>query len=124
MKVKNLTADQLTECLDKLNKTKGYKITFNRYPEKNGNWLHFTIKSGFSKIPGARISSSGRNLVSASWHAHGYLFDIILTEYPDAVIKSLDNEIYSNNSYITGNWKDWNCGSRMEPCFMSETSIL
>ena len=124
MKVENLTAEQLDRCIAKLNKVKGYKIEYNRHPERNGNYLHFTIKSEVSKIPGARTSSSGRNLVSASWHAHGYLFDIILTEYPDAVIKSLDSKIYSKNGHVSGNWQDRNIGSIMEPCYFSETSIL
>ena len=120
MKVKNVTTEQLTKALENVNKEQGYNLEFNRYPEKSGNFLNFTIKSKQSGVPGARVSHSGRNLISASWHAHGYLFDEILEIQPDAIIKTVGSTVDSNG----GNWKDWNCGSQFSPCFMSETSIL
>ena len=58
--------------------------------------------------------------MSASWHAHGYLFDKIFELDPDAVIKSLDKTITAD----AGNWEDMNVGSYYSPVYMSETSIL
>ena len=80
------TKSQVQQAIDNVNKKHGYKIEFNR-ADQSGKWFNFTIKSK-SGIPGARISHSGRNLASASWHAHGYLFDELLEINPDAVIHS------------------------------------
>ena len=120
MKVKGLTVDQLSKSIETINKKHGYKIVFNRYPERIGNYLHFTIKSESSKIPGARISSSGRNLISASWHAHGYLFNEIFNINKEAIIHSGTQKITIDE----GNWIDRNIGSIIYPCYFSETSIL
>lgn len=106
-------------ALERVNQQHGYKLEFNRF-EKRGNWIHFTIQSEKSGIPGARTSHSGRNLVSASWHAHGYLFDEIFKIEPDAVIWSAGEKITREH----GNWQDKNIGSIMQPCYYSETSIL
>ena len=120
MKVKNITTNQLKTALNMVNIKHGYKLIFNRFPEKKGNFLHFTIKSEESGISGARTSHSGRNLISASWHAHGYLFEEILAIEPTAIIKSLDKTIDING----GNWQDSNIGSQMRPMLFSDTSIL
>ena len=120
MQVKNISIDQLEQAVSDVNIIYDYKLMFNRYPERKGNYLHFTIKSEKSGIKGARLSWSGRKLTAASWHAHGYLFDAILDIEPKALIKSLDKTIDING----GNWQDWNCGSIMQPIYMSETSIL
>ena len=120
MRVKGISENQLNTCLNKVNKEQGYELIYNREPEKKGNFLHFTIKSKKSGISGARYSASGRKLINASWHAHGYLFDAILELNPNSIIYSGTNKITFEN----GNWQDWNCGSMFEPCYMSETSIL
>ena len=114
------TASRLTvqTAISAVNEKYGYQLELNR-DEYKGKWFHFTIKSK-SGIPGSRTSYSGRKLAAASWHAHGYLFATILDIEPDAVIVSLGKTINAEG----GNWQDWNCGSMMEPIFMSETSIL
>lgn len=112
------TESTVVKALDNVNKEHGYKITFNRN-DQSGKWFNFTIKSEKSGIPGSRTSHSGRRLISASWHAHGYLFDAILAIDKKAIIKSLDKTIDING----GNWQDMNIGSMMCPMHMSETSI-
>lgn len=113
--VSNLT---LIAALNNVNQSKGYKLSFNRF-EKIGKYFHFTIQTP-SKIPGARVSFSGRNLAKASWHAHGFLFDEIFKIEPEAFIYSGGQKITKDN----GNWIDRNIGSNYFPCMFSQTSIL
>ena len=120
MKVKGITVKQLNECLQKVNKEHGYKLIYNREPEQKGNYIHFTIRSEKSGIPGARTSWSGRNMVSASWHSHGYLFDNIYDLNPDAIIVCGRTRYECKDD----NWQDYNIGSIMQPCYFSGTSIL
>jgi hypothetical protein len=115
----NAKRSTVIEAIEKINNDHGYKIILNK-DEIQGKWFYFTIRSEVSGIPGARNSCSGRKLVSASWHSHGYLFDEIFEIEPDALI-------YSGGEKITkqyGNWQDRNIGSHYQPCYFSETSIL
>jgi hypothetical protein len=107
------------KALETVNKKHGYKIIFNRC-DQSGKWLNFTIRSEKSNIPGARVSHSGKNLTSASWHAHGFLFDEIFKLDPDAIIQSAGAKITKEH----GNWIDKNIGSINAPCYFSDTSIL
>lgn len=107
------------QAVDNVNKKHGYKIILNR-DEIKGKYFHFTIKSEKSGISGSRTSHSGRKLISASWHAHGYLFDEIFKIDKKAVIHSLEMKI----DISQGNWQDRNIGSNFHPMYFSETSIL
>lgn len=120
MKVKGITIEQLNDCLNKVNKDHGYKLIYNRHPERQGNFIVFTIRSEKSGIAGARTSHSGRNMPSASWHAHGYLFDNIWDINPQARIDTGGTKM-TNRSF---NWQDRNIGSMMQPCMFSSTSLL
>jgi hypothetical protein len=121
MKLKGITVAQLTECLESVNRERGYKLIFNRRPEIKGEYIHFTIRSERSKIPGARTSYRGVNLISASWHSHGYLFDKIWDINPNAIIYSGSLKMTSKKD----NWQDYNIGSIMlYPMRFSQTSIL
>jgi hypothetical protein len=112
------TIDQLRETLKITNEKHGYKLEFNRLEQSTRNRVLFTLKSP-SKIKGARISHSGRNLPKASWHAHGNFFDELFIINPQAVVFSLDKKITVNE----GNWSDYNIGSHFKPMMASETSI-
>lgn len=120
MRIKGLTITELHRALDRVNKEQGYQLIFNRYPEKKGNFYNFTIRSKKSGIAGSRTGFTGRKLISASWHAHGYFFDEVLKMNNEAIIWSGKNKITSES----GNWIDWNIGSLMYPMSYSETSIL
>jgi hypothetical protein len=114
----NASYNTVAKAIENVNKERGYNIEFNRN-DYSGKWFNFTLKSK-SGIPGARTSSSGRNLACASWHAHGYVFDEIFKIEPEA-------KIYSGGDIITKdqvNWIDRNIGSIMSPCMFSDTSIL
>lgn len=131
MKVKGISEAALRECLERVNREHSYQLRFNREPELNGNWLIFTIRSEKSGIPGSRNTRHGRRSVSASWRAHGYLFDEILRREPDAIIYSgtgSDNKprkIYKDQSgEVIGNWENIPVSSCMQPCMMSDCDIL
>ena len=111
--------ETVINAINEINARFNYKIELNR-DDQQGKWFHFTIKSEKSGIPGSRYSWSGRKLVSASWHAHGHLFDEIFKEDPNAIIWSAGNKI----TIESGNWQDKNIGSYFCPVYFSETSIL
>lgn len=115
----NAKVSTLYSAIQTVNNRHGYDLIFNRY-DINGKYVHFTIRSRKSGISGARTSHSGRNLPSASWHAHGFLFEEIFRIEPTAVIWSLGQKITADS----GNWIDRNVGSMMCPCYFSELSIL
>jgi hypothetical protein len=113
------TASELTVkiAIEKVNLKRNYQISLNR-AEQKGKWFHFTLKSP-SKVSGARTSWSGRNMPKASWHAHGFVMDAIFDIDPAAKIVSLGKILEKDF-----NWEDKQIGSIMQPCWMSETSIL
>jgi hypothetical protein len=116
------TASKLTvqAAIDQVNSDHGYQLRIKEdRQEPRSKWqYHFTITSP-SKIPGAKLSHSGRNIAAASWHAHGYLFDEILCIDPGAVIQTFNGAIDSEG----GNWIDFNVGSLYAPMMASEGSI-
>lgn len=114
----NTSFSNLTQALEAVNTKHGYKLSFDRL-ETKGKYIFFTLKTA-SKIPGARVSWSGRNLPKASWHAHGYLFDEIFNLDSTAIIYSGEQKI----TKMQGNWIDRNIGSHFAPCMYSQTSIL
>lgn len=124
MRIKNVTRKTLELALGNVNKEHGYKLIFKRSPEQIGNYLHFTIQSERSGIPGARYSWTGRKLPAASWHAHGYLFDEILNLERSAIIKTAHSQVMFKDGSIAGNWEDVEIGSMFKPVTMSQTSIL
>lgn len=115
----NAKRSTVISAMENVNNKHGYKLILNR-DEIKGKWYHFTIRSEKSGIAGSRTSWSGRNMVSASWHAHGYLFDEIFNIEPDSKVISMGKEITREK----GNWQDRNIGSMVSPCCFSETSIL
>jgi hypothetical protein len=114
----NVNETVVMAAINNVNTKHGYKIELNR-ADYTGKWFNFTIKSK-SKIPGARVSHSGRNIAAASWHAHGYLFDEIFALEPNAVIVSQGRKITKDQ----GNWVDQQVGSMMNPKMFSDLSIL
>ena len=111
------TRQQVADAIASVNTERGYEIKLNRN-DQQGKWFNFTLKTR-GGIPGARTSWSGRNLPSASWHAHGYVMDKIFELNPDAVIVSLGKKLYAGFE-----WEDTQIGSRANPVYFSSTSIL
>ena len=112
------TKEQVLQAIEIVNNREGYQISLNRADQKN-KWFNFTLKSP-SKVLGAKVSPTGRNLPKAGWHAHGYIFDEIFGLNPDAVIWSYGKKIDVNS----GNWQDIQMGSLRRPCWASGLSIV
>jgi hypothetical protein len=116
------TAKETTvrDAIGMVNLEHGYKIIFNQWSQR-GKWFNFTIRSEHSGISGSRYGSDmNRRLISASWHAHGYIIDTIFELEPDSILISMGKKFTADTWY----WEDRNIGSRSQPCYFSETSIL
>ncbi len=117
--ITNATIQQLENALDVLQNEYNYPlVAFQNIEQKTSNRRQFTLKA-VSKERGARTSASGRNMPKASWHVHGYFFDILMNADKNVFIRSAGNLITFDN----GNWTDWNVGSMYSPCMFSSTSI-
>lgn len=116
----NATIEQLNEALVKVNAKYDGNISFNTLEQKTKNVVTFTL-SAKSKLKGARKSASGRNLPKASWHVHGYLFDVLFSINPSCYVRSIGRKITKGKG--NGNWVDYNVGSIMYPVKASELSI-
>lgn len=81
------TKETVLFAIEQVNNEQGYQLDLDRF-DTSGKWVNFTLKSK-SKIPGARVSWSGRNLAKASWHAHGFVMDKIFEIEPDAELYHL-----------------------------------
>ena len=119
MKIKGLSIEQLETALSNVNKKYSYNLRFVKGISKNGNFLNCRIRSEKSNIEGASKSVNGRNSVSASWHAHCYFFDELYDMNPTTLIYTGGLKMRSK----AANWRDYNVGSKVNPCFASELSI-
>ena len=120
MKIRNVSIEEVEQALERVNKAQGYRLIFNREPEKKGSFVHCTIRSEKSKIHGASVSWQGRNSPSASWEAHGYFFEELFKIRDSVTIDTRGKRMYSNND----NWDDFNIGSRMYPFFASDNAYF
>ncbi len=139
MRATHTTREALEKALAAVNKRYAGNIIFNRLDSASGTGtsFNFTLRCKDSKALGHRrgfptFQGSGkapggtkrRRLPSACWHVHGYFFDALLAETPEAVIVtsgSLANPLPENKITIeSGNWQDWDIGSQMNPYMMSE----
>ena len=112
------TIQQLNEALSYIN-DKHFKgnVIYNREPEQNGRYVHFTLRVKDSSGPGARRGfHNRRKLVSACWHVHGELFEYLFTHFDNIVIVAGDKKMRDNYD----NWQDWNIGSVYQPMYYSE----
>lgn len=112
----NSSVAELVQVLNDINEEYAGNIRFNRYPEKVGNRLRFTLRVSDSKRIGARVGHTGRRLISACYHAHGHFFEALFKRNPNAKIISRGKTITAN----AGNWNDCNIGSIMQPLYFSE----
>jgi len=121
MFAKNTTINELEKVLAEVAKKYNNNLIFNRI-EQTGRRVLFTLRVKDSSGSGARVSNSGRKMISACWHCHGDFFDELLKQNPKSEILSLGNKrIYKDSDGATiGNWEDISCGSQMYPSYMSE----
>ena len=116
--ITNATIKELDQAMKEVNKLYDNNIIYNRRPDQiNTNRIAFTIRCKDSKGSGARISPSSRRMISACWHVHGKLFDILFDLRPDITIRATGKLITIDQ----GNWLDKQIGSYMDPFYYSES---
>ncbi len=118
MKIKGISIPELTIAMSYVSVRK-YEdnITFNRKPERKGNWLHFTLTVEDTSGPGARRSHQGRKVKAACWHAHRDIMEEIFDIAPGAVLVAAmaryeGREGFARTYPATG---ETNIGSMIEP---------
>lgn len=121
MYTRKTTVEELETALKVVNKKYENNLTWNRSPEQTPNGIAFTLRTieSVGHFEGVRISTSGRRLPNACWHAHGYFFDALFRINPEATITSRGKKI--TNDY--GNWEASNIGSQMLPMYFSEACL-
>ncbi len=87
MKVKGVTIQELRAIVARV----GFycyceNLEFNREPEKQGNFIFFTLRTKESAKPGHRRSHSGRLGYTACWHVYRDVFEEILHMHTEAII--------------------------------------
>ena len=87
MKIKGPTVDDLIAAVSIVSREQyDGNITFNRYPEKVGNFTHFTLRVINSRGPGAKVSASGRRSVALCWHGHRDVMIKLFKTHPNALL--------------------------------------
>jgi hypothetical protein len=90
------------------------RLTNVRERESGLLWIDVRLSVKNSRGPGSRFSpTSGRRVSAACWHAHGYFFDALPT---GTKIQARGHTFRSGDV-----WRDWNIGSVMNRCRMSES---
>jgi hypothetical protein len=113
------TTGQLELALRMTNEEFGYQLSFETLKQISSKRVSFTLKTP-SKVKGARMAASGRNLPKASWHAHGNFFDMLFEIAPNAIVVSQSFKI----TRTEGNWQDIKIGGEFQEFqYMSQTSI-
>jgi len=119
MKIKGITEPQLRRAVRNTGiEFYDNNLQFNREPERQGNWLHFTIRVKNSHEPGSgRGFHNNRRLVSACWHAHRDVMRAIFKTAPDALLITAlaryeGSDGFEHEFPMTGTQ---NCGSMMDP---------
>jgi len=118
MELRKTNLKELEKAMELLNKVFNDNIIFNRLTQidKKGNSFRVTLKVKDSKNIGARRGYTGRRLINACYHVHGYFFQILFMLNPQIQIKSLNNNISENNIWDF----DINIGSIMNPLYLSD----
>ena len=125
MIIKNVTGEQLSLALQKLNEKYENNIVWKSYEQIGPQRFRVTLR-----VINAKAGSKGRKLNqsfistgkgirvngSACWHVDGDLFDILLGLNNSVVISAGSRTIDKNG----GNWQDRNIGSMMYPIMYSE----
>ncbi len=90
MKLANVTACQLRMIVSVVSdESYAGELIFEREPEGNGKWVHFTLRTVNGKSPGARRTHTGRRLAKACWHAHRDVMQLLFDTHPDAVLVTM-----------------------------------
>jgi len=116
MLIRNVTYTSLLRALAKTNQRFDGNVIFDSCIKVKTKVFRLTLRVKDSHGKGARISYRGRHLVNACWHVHGYFFEHLLKEEPNAIIKTTIGKI----DRFGGNWIDRNVGSQLRSIMLSE----
>ena len=116
MRIKNVTEAQMWSALSIANQKYNGNIMFNRF-NRNPKCFDFTLRVRSSRGPGAKVTSSGRHITAACWHAHKSFMSEIFNLAPDAIIRSC-HAVYNGKEGFEANFLATgliNIGSMMQP---------
>jgi hypothetical protein len=120
MNIWGLTKQDMNKAMEATNRQYDDNVEFNKYPEKAGNGLSFTLRVKSSKEAGHRLGFSGKRMVSACWHVHRDFMSACFAINPEARIKSAvaDYQGIADFNYSFEQTGDDNIGSQVQPlCF-------
>ncbi len=111
----------LSDALFELNIKYNGNIEWKKDPEKvsvKNRGFRISLKVKDSSGIGARRSRNGHKMISACFHAHGDLFDILFNYGANRIV----TEYHGRNDMKSkeDNWKDSNIGSRYFALYHSE----
>jgi len=118
MEVRKTSQQELEKAMELLNKVFDNNITFNNFKQINqkGDAFKVTLRVKDSKNSGARRGYTGRRMINACYHVHGYFFEILFMLNENIQIKSLNNYIQKDNIWGF----DKNIGSLHNPLYLSD----
>jgi len=73
-------------------------LQFNREPERQGSWLHFTLRVKTCGEPGTHIGMH-RRTIYACWHAHRDVMRAIFKRAPDATLHTGIASYYGSKGF-------------------------
>ena len=114
----NATPEQIHNAVRLVSDEYDGNVVVKNISQKSKNRWNFIVTVKKSGVRGAKKSPSGRNVHAASWHVYGHVIDRLL-ENEGVFVQSFANKIINKNE----NWKDFNVGSMVCPCYASDTSI-
>lgn len=96
MEIKNVTGEQLSIALQKLNEMYDNNVTWNRYEQVGPQRFNITLKVAESSKKGSRLgrqqytrkdgTTYRKHLANACWHVYGNFFEILLSLNPEITI--------------------------------------
>lgn len=132
MIIKNITGEDLSKTLSKLNQKYENNIIWNNYKDLGKNRFRITLRCVSDRGKGSRLAThyiingykgtkgAINHLIDCCWHCHGDFFDTLLAINPKAIIQTNTRKIHMKNGEIIGNWQDRNIGSAFQPLNYSQ----
>jgi len=119
-KVYNVDRIIIYDALNVLNRKYDDNIIFKQEPiniSKKSRGFRFSLRVKDSSKIGAGRTRIGHRSVSACWHVHGDMYDILF----DSGAKRILTDYYTKNDMRSreDNWNDFNTGSEWFPSYAS-----
>lgn len=122
MKLYGVTEHELQAIIETISRVQYAGNLQLAYSEPKRNHVEFTLRVQDSKGPGHRLGFSGRQMVSACWHAHRDVMRKIFDKHPNARLISAFATYDGADDFVrsferTGSR---NVGSMVEPRYYRE----